>query len=93
MHEKPNSISVDEIREQLVNDVQIKPYSSKYKIYIVPEAEKAYCAGTECFVENYRRAAVLCGYYSAYRECVHIAAYGFVQVCGVEYETLCRINR
>lgn len=39
-HEKPNSISVDEIREQLVNDVQIKPYSSRYKIYIIPEAEK-----------------------------------------------------
>ena len=39
-HDKPNSISVDEIRDQLVNDVQIKPYSSKYKIYIVPEAEK-----------------------------------------------------
>ncbi|MEY8427448.1 DNA polymerase III subunit delta' [Lachnospiraceae bacterium 46-15] len=40
VHEKPNSISVDEIRDQLVNDVQIKPYSSRYKIYIVPEAEK-----------------------------------------------------
>ena len=40
VHEKPNSISIDEIREQLVNDVQIKPYSSRYKIYIVPEAEK-----------------------------------------------------
>ena len=39
-HEKPNSIGVDEIREQLVNDIQIKPYSSRYKIYIVPEAEK-----------------------------------------------------
>jgi DNA polymerase-3 subunit delta' len=39
-HEKPNSISVDEIREQLINDVQIKPYSSKYKIYIVPDTEK-----------------------------------------------------
>ncbi len=39
-HEKPGSIGVEEIREQLVNDVQIKPYSSRYKIYIVPEAEK-----------------------------------------------------
>lgn len=39
-HDKPNSISVDEIREQLVNDVQIKPYSSRRKIYIIPEAEK-----------------------------------------------------
>ncbi len=43
MHEKPNSISVDEIREQLVNDVQIKPYSSKYKIYIVPRRKSLLC--------------------------------------------------
>ena len=32
-HEKFN-IRVDEIREQLNNDIQIKPYSSKYKVYI-----------------------------------------------------------
>lgn len=39
-HEKPNTISVDDIRHQLNNDIVIKPYSSKYKIYIVDEAEK-----------------------------------------------------
>lgn len=39
-HEKPNSIGIDDIREQLVGDVQIKPYRSKYKIYIIPDAEK-----------------------------------------------------
>lgn len=39
-HEKPNSIGVDDIRDQLVNDVMIKPYNGKYKIYIVAEAEK-----------------------------------------------------
>lgn len=39
-HEKPNTLSVAEIREQLVNDIDVKPYSSKYKIYIVDEAEK-----------------------------------------------------
>ena len=38
-HEKA-SISVDDIRIQLNNDVQIKPYSSNYKVYIVDEAEK-----------------------------------------------------
>ncbi len=38
-HEKPNVISVDEIREQIVNDIGIKPYSSRYKIYIVPDAQ------------------------------------------------------
>jgi len=39
-HEKPNTISVDDIRVQLNNDVVIKPYSSPYKIYIMNEAEK-----------------------------------------------------
>lgn len=39
VHEKPTSISVDEIREQLNGDIMIKPYSSPYKIYIIPEAD------------------------------------------------------
>ena len=39
-HEKPNSIGDEEIREQLVGDVLIKPYSSKYKVYIVNDADK-----------------------------------------------------
>lgn len=39
LHEKA-SISVDDIRTQLNNDIQIKPYSSRYKIYIIDEAEK-----------------------------------------------------
>ncbi len=39
-HEKPNTISVEDIRGQLNGDIQIKPYSSPYKIYIVDEAEK-----------------------------------------------------
>ena len=39
-HEKPNTISVDDIRTQVNNDIVIKPYSSRYKIYIIDEAEK-----------------------------------------------------
>ena len=39
-HEKPASIGVEDIRGQLCGDIQIKPYSSPYKIYIVDEAEK-----------------------------------------------------
>lgn len=39
-HEKPNSIGVDDVREQLNGDIRIKPYSSPHKIYIVDEAEK-----------------------------------------------------
>ena len=39
-HEKHNTISVDDIRTQVNNDVAIKPYSSRYKVYIINEAEK-----------------------------------------------------
>ena len=39
-HEKTGSIGVDDIRNQLIGDMQIKPYSSRFKIYIVDEAEK-----------------------------------------------------
>ncbi len=38
-HEKPNLISVDEVRDQLINTIDIKPYKGKYKIYIIPGAE------------------------------------------------------
>ena len=38
-HEKPNTISVDDVRTQINNDIMIKPYSGKYKIYIIPEAD------------------------------------------------------
>lgn len=40
VHEKPNTIGVDDVRGQINNDMAIKPYSSPYKIYIVNEAEK-----------------------------------------------------
>lgn len=39
-HEKPNTISVDDIRSQINGDIGIKPYSGAYKVYIVDEADK-----------------------------------------------------
>ncbi|MDD6290553.1 MAG: DNA polymerase III subunit delta' C-terminal domain-containing protein [Lachnospiraceae bacterium] len=39
-HEKPNTIGVDDIRTQVNNDIGIKPYSSRYKVYIIDEAQK-----------------------------------------------------
>jgi DNA polymerase-3 subunit delta' len=39
-HEKTNTISVDDIREQVNADIVIKPYSSRYKIYVIDEAHK-----------------------------------------------------
>lgn len=39
-HEKPNTIGVDDVRDQINGDIAIKPYSSPYKIYIINEGEK-----------------------------------------------------
>lgn len=39
-HEKPNTISVDDIRSKLNNDITIKPYANPHKVYIIDDAEK-----------------------------------------------------
>ena len=39
-HEKPNTIGVEDVRDGIIQTVQIRPYSSHYKIYILEEAEK-----------------------------------------------------
>ena len=39
-HEKPNTIGVEDIRNQINNDIMIKPYSGPRKIYIMNEGEK-----------------------------------------------------
>ncbi len=38
-HEKANLISVEEVRDQVIHDVAIRPYASPYKIYIIPDAD------------------------------------------------------
>ena len=40
IHEKPASISVDEIRQQLSDTIDIRPYETDHKLYIIDEAEK-----------------------------------------------------
>lgn len=37
-HEKETVLSVDEIRDQIVNDVSVRPFYGPYRIYIVPDA-------------------------------------------------------
>lgn len=39
-HEKPNVITVEEIRTQAVDTASVLPYESKYKVYLIDEAEK-----------------------------------------------------
>lgn len=38
-HENPNTISVEDIRRQVNEDIQIRPYQGPYKIYIIAEAD------------------------------------------------------
>jgi len=38
--EDDSVMSIETIREQVVSSIQIKPYSSKYKIYIIEDGEK-----------------------------------------------------
>ena len=51
-HEKPASIGVDDVREQIIADMQIKPYSSRYKIYIIDEAEKLTVAAQNALLKT-----------------------------------------
>ncbi len=51
-HEKPNVISVGEIREQIVNTVEIMPYKGPYKIYIIDEAEKMNMAAQNAILKT-----------------------------------------
>lgn len=51
-HSKPNNISVDDIREQINRDIDIKPYSSPYKIYIVDEAQKMNAAAQNALLKT-----------------------------------------
>ena len=39
-HEKANSIGVEDVREQLVESMAIRPYNNGRKVYIIDEAEK-----------------------------------------------------
>ena len=52
MHEKPNSIGVDDIRIQVANDVVIKPYSGPKKIYIINEGEKMTAAAQNALLKT-----------------------------------------
>lgn len=51
-HEKPNTISVEDIRSQVVGDVLIKPYYGPWKIYIINEAEKMNAAAQNALLKT-----------------------------------------
>ena len=85
-HEKPNTISIDEIREQLINDVMIKPYSSPYKIYHRRGAE-ADTSGAERAAEDDRGAAGLRSCHASGRQPGCAASDDFVTLRAVKFKT------
>lgn len=87
MHEKPNSISVDDVRTQIVNDVLIKPYSGKYKIYIVPDAGENDSGCTECTSEDNRGAACICSDSAACKQCISTSADHLIKMRYAFFET------
>jgi len=38
-HEKASTLSIDEVRDQIINDINIAPYYGPYKIYIIKDAQ------------------------------------------------------
>lgn len=50
-HEKKD-IRVDEIREQVLKNITLKPYRNKYKIFIIPEADKMNVLAQNAFLKT-----------------------------------------
>lgn len=88
-HEKPNTISVEDIRGQLNGDIQIKPYSSPYKIYIVDEAEKLSPQAQNALLKTIGGAACLCSDSVADDKYGHAAPDHFVQMRGAGLKAGC----
>ena len=52
VHERPATIRVDEIREQVIEDASIRPYDGGKKIYIIDEAEKMNTAAQNAILKT-----------------------------------------
>lgn len=59
-------ISVDDVREQILQNVAIRPYNCRYKIFIIPEADKMNVAAQNAFLKSleeppsYAKSFMLC---------------------------------
>ena len=87
MHEKPNSISVDDVRTQIVNDVLIKPYSGKYKIYIVPDAEKMTAAAQNALLKTIEEPPAYAVILLACKQCISTSADHLIKMRYAFFET------
>ena len=51
-HEKPALISVDEIRQQVVEDMPVRPYYGGRKVYIIDDAQKMNAAAQNALLKS-----------------------------------------
>ena len=51
-HEKPGVITVDEVRNQINRTIEIKPYSSPYKVYIIEQADLLNAQAQNALLKN-----------------------------------------
>ncbi len=49
---KTTVISVDDVRDQIVKNLALKPYKNRYKIFIIPEAHKMNEAAQNAFLKS-----------------------------------------
>lgn len=74
--EKPNLISVGEVREKICEDIQIRPYSGRYKIYLVKEADKMNVPAQNALLKtleeppDYAIILLLCGQSGAFLDTI-----------------------
>ena len=69
-----SGIGVDEIREQINDDIDIKPYSSRYKIYIVDESEKMTVQAQNALLKTIEEPPGICNNNFVDYKCRHIFA-------------------
>ena len=79
-HEKPNSISVDDIRTQVNNTAVSGTIQSIY----YPSGRSDDTAGTKCNSEDDRGAAGICGIFTADGECRDVTSDDQLQMCYAE---------
>ncbi len=49
---KKTVISVDDVREQILQNVAVNPYNCRYKIFIIPDADKMNVAAQNAFLKS-----------------------------------------
>ena len=51
-HEKPATIAVDEIRDQIIASAAVRPFEGRYKIFIIDEADKMTVAAQNALLKT-----------------------------------------